>query len=162
MFSLGMFNLSKVLAITNKANVESNPPEIPITAFFIVVWSSLLARAEVCILNISLHLTTLSSLLEGTKGYLSIGLSKSPTSLIANLKVISSNSKFIFIELSLKLTFLSLSLLILSISIILVMTSFSRWNLLFSFNIEPFSPINKCPLNTKSVEDSYTPDEEYT
>jgi len=38
---LSRFNLSKALAVTNNANVESRPPEIPTTAFLQLVCSNL-------------------------------------------------------------------------------------------------------------------------
>ena len=76
---------SKVLTTTKSANVESSPPEIPITAFLRLVCSKRLAKAEAWILNISLHLSSLSCSFEGTKGCLSTYLSKVLISILLNL-----------------------------------------------------------------------------
>ena len=38
-FSRGIFNMSKALAVTRRANVESRPPEIPTTAWAAPVWA---------------------------------------------------------------------------------------------------------------------------
>ncbi len=39
MFSLGSLSFSNAAQVTNNANVESNPPEIPRTAFLIPVFA---------------------------------------------------------------------------------------------------------------------------
>ena len=76
MFSWFIPSISNVFTITRRAKVESRPPEIPMTAFFKLVCSRRFAKAEHCILNISLHLSSLARGFEGTKGCLSTYLSK--------------------------------------------------------------------------------------
>ena len=91
MLLLSITKSLNVLTITNKAKVESRPPEIPITAFFKLVCSKRFASAEDCMLNISLHLSSLSCSLDGTKGCLSIYLSKLFIVYIKNLYFFSTS-----------------------------------------------------------------------
>ena len=114
-----------VLAITSNAKVESSPPEIPITAFFKPTCSSLFARADDCILKISLHLSSRSWIFDGTKGCLSIYLVNSfiLTSLKAKLIYLNWCSKKD--EESLKLKFFNLSEFNLNTSTQDEITSFS-------------------------------------
>ena len=87
--------------MTSKAKVESSPPEIPITAFFRLVCSKRFASADDWILNISLHLSSLSCSLDGTNGCLSTYLSKSLISVLLKLKLMFLALKGTILEASL-------------------------------------------------------------
>ena len=60
--------ISNALWVESRARVESNPPDIPIIAFFILAWLMRFIRAWACILTISSHRCVFSWLIEGTKG----------------------------------------------------------------------------------------------
>ena len=65
---LSIPSMSKALAVTRIASVESSPPEIPTTALLAWVWASLFFRPMAWMVRISSHLLSLSSFASGTNG----------------------------------------------------------------------------------------------
>ena len=131
-----LFNFLYASIITRKANVESSPPDIPITHFELFRWINLLARAVACMFRISSHLLSLFFFFFGTKGYSSYVLFNYFNLFLIFTFIILSFviSKFFINDL-----FFILSCSSLSTSISAVVRVLSSSKRLFSFNRVPSS-----------------------
>ena len=142
---------SNAFAVTSSASVESRPPEMPMTAVFAPICSSLFLSPSACRRKISSQRAVLSSDADGTNG-LGSNLRVSAVSAASRSKIVDVNSP------AKRLSYVVMRLL----SARSLSTSISPYvtpvvNRPESARSAPFSAIIRCPQKTRSWEDSPSP-----